>query len=595
MRSLLPRYVISVVLMILFPLVAVSAEPKNEPAATPVFTPNSIFFNPKVEHESLRLSVRGPDGEVWSRDFQAGAKAAFSIRDVSGPDLDGAYVYELRVAPRVSAAVRQQLKKAREEGDDMSAKRIRRQAGLLNPIVQSGSFFIRNGAIVPPDLKESTSRDSSLLTGSGFITGSNGELSTASAGSPRLRPVANDQVIPDDLIVQASLCVGFDCVNNESFGFDTIRLKENNLRIKFEDTSSTAGFPSSDWQLTANDSASGGANKFSVEDITGARIPFTIEGAATTNSVYIDSTGRIGFRTATPVLDLHANTTDTPAIRLEQNNSGGWTAQTWDVAANEANFFVRDVTGGSRLPFRIRPGAPTSSIDISAIGNVGIGHGTPGTSRVYLYDTTQLAPRLTLAGQEFYQAATTATDGVSFVLGVNRPANRQLWIGDSDALTPNATNKVIRIVPALGEITALSTDTTTAKTLTLNSTGGFVGFGVVNPTFPIHHTSGAHLTVGGSWVNASSRDYKQDISELGGSEALETLYGLTPVKFAYKADPTERHLGFIAEDVPEAVATPDRKGLSSMDVVAVLTKVLQEQSKTIEDLKARIEQLEKER
>src|SRR5213075_177957 len=61
----------------------------------------------------------------------------------------------------------------------------------------------------------------------------------------------------------------------------------------------------------------------------------------------------------------------------EQNNAGGFTAQTWDIAGNEANFFVRDVTGGSRLPFRIRPGAPTSSIDISATGNVGVGTASP--------------------------------------------------------------------------------------------------------------------------------------------------------------------------------------------------------------------------
>jgi hypothetical protein len=64
-------------------------------------------------------------------------------------------------------------------------------------------------------------------------------------------------------------------------------------------------------------------------------------------------------------------------MRLEQNNSGGFTAQTWDVAGNEANFFVRDVTGGSLLPFRIRPGAPTSSIDISADGDVGFGTSSP--------------------------------------------------------------------------------------------------------------------------------------------------------------------------------------------------------------------------
>ena len=46
-----------------------------------------------------------------------------------------------------------------------------------------------------------------------------------------------DQVILDDLIVQGSTCTGFDCVNNEVFGLDSLRLKENNLRIKFEDIS----------------------------------------------------------------------------------------------------------------------------------------------------------------------------------------------------------------------------------------------------------------------------------------------------------------------------------------------------------------------
>lgn len=185
-----------------------------------------------------------------------------------------------------------------------------------------------------------------------------------------------DQVIADDLITVGSICVGFDCVDGESFGFDTFRLKENNLRIKFDDTSSSAGFPAMDWQLTANDSNSGGLNRFSIEDVTDAKVPFTIEGNAPTNAFYLDDSGRLGLGTSAPVLDLHLLSSDTPATRLEQDSSGGYTAQTWDVAGNEANFFVRDVTGGSKLPFRIRPGAPTSSIDISASGKVGIG--TPG-------------------------------------------------------------------------------------------------------------------------------------------------------------------------------------------------------------------------
>ncbi|MEO0863652.1 MAG: hypothetical protein AAFY39_03505, partial [Pseudomonadota bacterium] len=54
---------------------------------------------------------------------------------------------------------------------------------------------------------------------------------------------AADQVFVDDVIVQGSICVGIDCSNGESFGFDTLRLKENNLRIKAQDTSSSASFP----------------------------------------------------------------------------------------------------------------------------------------------------------------------------------------------------------------------------------------------------------------------------------------------------------------------------------------------------------------
>jgi hypothetical protein len=48
------------------------------------------------------------------------------------------------------------------------------------------------------------------------------------------------------------------------------------------------------------------------------------------------------------------------------------------------------------------------------------------------------------------------------------------------------------------------------------------------------------------------------------------------VTFNYKASANEKHVGFIAEEVPELVATKDRKGLNPMDIVAVLTKVVKE-------------------
>ncbi|MEO2167220.1 MAG: hypothetical protein ABGY42_03700, partial [bacterium] len=80
-------------------------------------------------------------------------------------------------------------------------------------------------------------------------------------------PARADQVILDDLIVDGSTCVGMDCVNGEEFDFDTIRLKENNLRISFIDTSSTASFAGADWQIIVNDSTNGGDDYFGIADL----------------------------------------------------------------------------------------------------------------------------------------------------------------------------------------------------------------------------------------------------------------------------------------------------------------------------------------
>ena len=51
-------------------------------------------------------------------------------------------------------------------------------------------------------------------------------------------------------------------------------------------------------------------------------------------------------------------------------------------------------------------------------------------------------------------------------------------------------------------------------------------------------------------------------------------------------------MGFIAEDVPELVATNDRKGLSALDITAVLTKVVQHLQTENDTLKKRLDALE---
>jgi hypothetical protein len=86
----------------------------------------------------------------------------------------------------------------------------------------------------------------------------------------------------------------------------------------------------------------------------------------------------------------------------------------------------------------------------------------------------------------------------------------------------------------------------------------------------------------GSWVDASSRDLKDNIVSLTNEDAARALAELNPVRYNYKVTPDEAHVGFIAEDVPELVARKDRKGLAPMDIVAVLTKVVQEKAGIID-------------
>ncbi|AWW00196.1 hypothetical protein DJ013_19275 [Arcticibacterium luteifluviistationis] len=186
-----------------------------------------------------------------------------------------------------------------------------------------------------------------------------------------------DQVFNDDLIVKGSACVGLDCVNGESFGFDTIRMKENNIRIKAQDTSSSASFPTNDWQITFNDSGNGGLNRFSVENIDTGKTPFSIIGGAPSNALYVQSNGNVGFGTSTPVVQMHSKDGNTPTLRLEQDGSAGFSAQTWDIAGNETNFFVRDATNGSKLPFRIQANASNNSIYVASDGDIGFETSTP--------------------------------------------------------------------------------------------------------------------------------------------------------------------------------------------------------------------------
>jgi hypothetical protein len=477
---------------------------------------NAIQWRMTVEHQAVTLVVSAPCGLVVERTYDKGEDPLFDLREIPA-DPDGTYHWQLRIDPFVDSGVAKEMAAAHAAGQDGRLLEYQiRQKGLLpeGPFGQSGSFEVIDGSIVDPKEEE---RSSSGKVRTAISDGAIGvrpaaatdcpfakaapavqtarvaSIAPAADGGGSAHPLAfaaetprrmtEETVISGDLTVYNSLCVGFDCLASESYGSDTIRLKENNVRIHFDDTSTAAGFPANDWRLIANDQASGGASKFSIEDSTGSRTPFTIRAGASTNSIFVDSTGRVGFRTSTPVLDLHVSTSNTPAMRLEQTSAGGFSAQTWDLAGNEANFFVRDVTGGSRLPFRIRPGAPTSSIDISADGDVGFGTASPDASlhvlrsnasaQVFVEETSGTVATRTLLNL-------TNNGGAGFSL-VNSNSGQE-WRFDTGGADFNIT------LVGTGELAEIDTAGNMSIDGTLTTGGPTCGGGcdfVFDPAFPL--------------------------------------------------------------------------------------------------------------
>src|SRR6266852_3503874 len=266
---------------------------------------SSVRWEVAAQHAGLTITISAPDGQVYQKEFPAGSSPEFILSDKEGNRLpDGQYTYELRLNPVLGAGVKEELAAARRKGDDAKVERDLRKRGLLpsQPSVESGSFAILNGSVIvagavedPRRTAKTTERTPGVPSGNTVTRLRNHRLSLLSMP---------DQVIPDDLIVQGSACVGLDCVNNEVFGFDTIRMKENNTRIQFDDTSSAAGFPTNNWQIRANDSANGGSSFLGFVDQgasgnseTGT-VVFEVDAGAPANAVKVSSTGRVGLRTA---------------------------------------------------------------------------------------------------------------------------------------------------------------------------------------------------------------------------------------------------------------------------------------------------------
>jgi hypothetical protein len=483
-----------------------------------------------VDHEGISLAVADPYAQVRTFSFTAGEAPVFSLVDARGvPLADGTYTWELRLIPR-------------------------RGANPGGSLVQSGYFTIAEGGVVSNDLIEPP------------------EGRRQRGSSPGLRSTtAADQIVPDDFVVDGKGCIGLGCVNNEPFGTEALRLKQSVVRLRLEDTSTAGGFPARDWQLTVNDSASGGADRFSIDDLTAGTTPLTIRGGAPSSSFYVDGVGNIGLGTATPAQDLHVASGSTPTVRFDQT---GGTVRTWDVGASNANFFVKDVTNASAIPLRINSGAPTNSLHLASNGFIGLGTATPLT-----------------------QLHVTGSDPSG--------ASNKILVRSTG---PFACREMFEIINN-GCAAFVFKDATVPERWTFGTTGGH--FAMDNQAASgvefVYGPTGS-LTITGNLTAAnfpsSSRTLKENFGAVDPAAILEKIAAMPVTEWSFKEDPEhQRHIGPTVEDFQAAfglgtngqsLVVTDVSGVALVAIQALHAQ-LQQQRLEIVELQREIERLNSER
>ena len=175
---------------------------------------------------------------------------------------------------------------------------------------------------------------------------------------------------------EGSACIGFGC-DEAALAVSTttsLQIRGAEPRLIFEDTSVTE--PNRAWQFRANDTAAP-RGVFRIMDRDALTTPFSIEGDAPTNALWIGTNG-VGFGTSIPQADLHVVSNLTEKLRLQDVGSGAdWSLI---VATHGMGWFDRDGSGGGTFPFAILEGAPDDAWVLTGAGDVGMGTATPDAS-----------------------------------------------------------------------------------------------------------------------------------------------------------------------------------------------------------------------
>lgn len=362
-------------------------------------------------------------------------------------------------------------------------------------------------------------------------------------------------------------------------------------QVIFRDTTNDGTF--NDWIIEGADGGSGffriidDINDSSFNNKTVLSIAHPSASNSTENSIVVDNggnvqlanggyyfgrllSGKMGIGTTVPLQGIHAKYAGAPAtsshattqglVRMEDTNNSTWDFGQVFVGTNNAG------NGDFRINIANNGNSGTSGTKLAIKdenGNVGIGTTDP---QAKLDVKGAIHANFNGSGgglQQLFRMSANNTNNanrsdVGFVLENKRDNFSWAFRTEEDY-----------------EGFTASKQNTGAREFTLrNNTNSAANV-------ELHLANGAR-NVGGQWLNASSRSYKRNIHELSSEDAMKALRGLKSVTYEFKRDKDhQQRVGFIAEDVPEMLATKDRKTVDPLQIVSVLTKAVQHQEDTL--------------
>jgi hypothetical protein len=270
-----------------------------------------------------------------------------------------------------------------------------------------------------------------------------------------------------------------------------------------------------------------------------------------------------------------------------------------------------DQTGNSEIDFNAKLlTAQNLSVvqDGTIAGRAIVGTSTPISARLQVQGAAKQPGTLTSVtkNQLISNQPLTVGDTVSFENGASRFIVTKIDANDKYIATfspPINENENITTFGYQAPIACFVDDQAHEQlTVTANGTVLIGAFDVSDESFPISdevqlYVNGkefAQEIITNQLTQISSQILKENITKLSSQEVIELLKNLHPVKYSFKADRESKiHVGFISEESPDLVTSSDKSAISPVDIVAILTKVVQDQQQVIKELAASIDSHER--